>query len=330
MSFDTIRLDKGLYTSNKGFTKSLEEIDPSENYRGTQYEGLDAYQRQLKRFDIKVSGNSSDTVSKFFETTESSTLFPEFISRAIKTGIDENNVIDEIVATTTIIDSLDYRSIEATDFEKPIYTFEAINEGAYIPETVIKTKDKLTPLKKYGKSISASYEAIKSQKLDVFAIALKQIGKYISYCQLRDALDTLVHEAENDVESVSTGEVCYEDLLNIWSRLLPYNMNTIVAEADMAVKILQIPEFKDSQAGQSFHGTGNMVTPLGAKLITLPTKMLNGAISGFDKNYAIEKVQFGDVVTDFDKLIDRQIEKATVTSTTGFNTIISDARVSCY
>ncbi len=307
MSFDTIRLDKGLYTSNKGFTKSLEEIDPSENYRGTQYEGLDAYQRQLKRFDIKVSGNSSDTVSKFFETTESSTLFPEFISRAIKTGIDENNVIDEIVATTTIIDSLDYRSIEATDFEKPIYTFEAINEGAYIPETVIKTKDKLTPLKKYGKSISASYEAIKSQKLDVFAIALKQIGKYISYCQLRDALDTLVHEAENDVESVSTGEVCYEDLLNIWSRLLPYNMNTIVAEADMAVKILQIPEFKDSQAGQSFHGTGNMVTPLGAKLITLPTKMLNGAISGFDKNYAIEKVQFGDVVTDFDKLIDRQI-----------------------
>ena len=43
MTFDTLRLDKGLYTSEKGFTKSLEEIDPSKNYKGTELEGLDAY-----------------------------------------------------------------------------------------------------------------------------------------------------------------------------------------------------------------------------------------------------------------------------------------------
>ena len=63
MTFDTLRLDKGLYTSEKGFTKSLEEIDPSENYKGTELEGLDAYERQLKRFDIKVKGGNSDPVS---------------------------------------------------------------------------------------------------------------------------------------------------------------------------------------------------------------------------------------------------------------------------
>ena len=34
MTFDTIKLDKGLYTSDKGFTRSLEAIDPSENYKG--------------------------------------------------------------------------------------------------------------------------------------------------------------------------------------------------------------------------------------------------------------------------------------------------------
>lgn len=33
MSFDTLKLDKGLYTSSKGFTKALEEVDPSENYK---------------------------------------------------------------------------------------------------------------------------------------------------------------------------------------------------------------------------------------------------------------------------------------------------------
>ena len=42
MAFDNIKLEKGLYTTSKGFTKSLEELDPSENYRGTELEGLDA------------------------------------------------------------------------------------------------------------------------------------------------------------------------------------------------------------------------------------------------------------------------------------------------
>lgn len=59
MAFDNIKLDKGLYSTTKGFTASLEEIDPSDNYIGTELEGLDAYQRQLKRFDIKVSGKDS-------------------------------------------------------------------------------------------------------------------------------------------------------------------------------------------------------------------------------------------------------------------------------
>ena len=53
MAFDNIKLEKGLYTTGKSFTQALEEIDPSENYRGTSLEGLDAYERQLKRFDIK-------------------------------------------------------------------------------------------------------------------------------------------------------------------------------------------------------------------------------------------------------------------------------------
>ena len=73
-AFDNIRLEKGLYASGD-FTGALEKIDPSENYSGTALEGLDAYQRQLKRFDIKVSGRHSDCVEKFFATTTSTPLF---------------------------------------------------------------------------------------------------------------------------------------------------------------------------------------------------------------------------------------------------------------
>ena len=40
--FEDLKLEKGMYAhSGKSFTKVLESLDPSENYRGTPLEGLD-------------------------------------------------------------------------------------------------------------------------------------------------------------------------------------------------------------------------------------------------------------------------------------------------
>ena len=50
MAFDNLRLEKGMYRqSGKTFTQVLEELDPSENYRGTSLEKSDAFQRQFRR-----------------------------------------------------------------------------------------------------------------------------------------------------------------------------------------------------------------------------------------------------------------------------------------
>lgn len=62
--YENINLEKGMYQSGRSLTEILEEMDPSENYKGTALEGLDAFSRQLKRFDIKVSGKGSDTIEK--------------------------------------------------------------------------------------------------------------------------------------------------------------------------------------------------------------------------------------------------------------------------
>ncbi len=327
MTFDTLKLDKGLYTSEMGFTKSLEMIDPSENYKGTELEGLDAYERQLKRFDIKVKGANSDTISKFFQTTDSAVLFPEYIRRSVAAVVLQDNVVDDLVATTTVVDSLDYRSVqcEPVDSDKTLDSF--ISEGAFIPETSIKTNDTLTKLKKSGRSLVASYESIKSQRLDLFAVMLRQIGNYINSCQLAQALIALSYDGSKSVQAETKNAISYNDFITLYTELAPYEFNTIVAETDEFKKIINMSEFKDATAGLDFHGTGKPVTPLGAKLIHCKTNLLNGAVVAFDKNYALEKVQFGDIVTDYDKLIDRQIEMATVTSTVGFNRIVNPACV---
>lgn len=269
MSFDTIKLEKGLY-SGKGFSFNLEKLDPSENYRGTALEGLDAFSRQLKRFNIKVSGPNSDTIDKFFSTSDSAALFPEYISRAVATGRDETNVIPKIVAATTKIQGMDYRSIVSTpsDSDKSLMD---VGEGAFIPETNITTQENLITLKKRGRMLVASYEAIRFQRLDVFTVMLKQIGAYMATQQLNDAINVIINGDGNNnaCENLTTAAsaLAYSDLVDLWNSFAPYEMSTLIASPAMMSAMLNLTEFKDAAAGLNFHATGKMITPLGSELI---------------------------------------------------------------
>ena len=322
MSYDNIRIEKSLYTTGKSFTQALEALDPSENYKGTSLEGLDAYERQLKRFDIKVSGENCDTVSKFFQTSDSAALFPEFVSRSIKLGMREACTVDKIIATTSYIDSLDYRSISLED-TTDLVDFINVAEGSAFSDVKITVKDKLTKLKKYGKMISASYEAIKFQKLDLFSITLRRIGENMVYYEAYDALATIDKPTVNKI--TYTGETfTYDNLIDIYTMMKPYNLTTILVDPKSFARLLKLPEMRDANAGLDFQATGRMITPLGASLLHTP-ELEGGKIIGLDKNCALEMVQAGGVVTDYDKLIDRQLERAAVTCTAGFSKIFTEA-----
>lgn len=326
-TFETIKLDKGLYRSPLGINAELERIDPSENYNGTALEGLDAYERQLKRFDIKIKGKNSSPLEKFFQTSDSAALFPEYVSRAVRQGIEENCTIDSIIAARTDINGLDYRTIttSAPDFDDED---DFIAEGGEIPKTEIKTKENLVTLKKRGKMLVASYEALKFQRLDMFSIALKGIGAYLARAQVYDALKTIINGDGNSngakfIPLQNDGSLVFADLVNLWSSLYPYTMNTLVATPETAAKIVSLPEMRDAAAGLNFHATGKTVTPLGANLITVNRH--ENALIALDKNYALEMVTAGGIITDFDKLIDQQLERAAITQIYGFSKIFDDA-----
>lgn len=326
-NFETIKLDKGLYNTKKGFLNELESIDPSENYKGTALEGLDAFERQLKRFDIRLKGMNSSTVDKFFATTDSAVLFPEYVARAVRQGVEEGKNLDAIIATKTNINGLDYRTIASvpTADEKEL---REVEEGAAIPETVVHTQENLVTLKKRGRMLVASYEAIRFQRLDLFTVTLRQIGAYIARTQFKDAVKVLLEGDGNNnpataVAPITAGTLTYEDLIALWNSFSPYEMNTIIASPDITAKLLAMPEFRDAPAGLNFHGTGSMITPLGAKLIK--SADLDGQLIGLDKNYALEMVTAGGIMTDFDKLIDRQLERAAITQISGFSKIFADS-----
>lgn len=326
-NYDNIKLEKGLY-SGGNFTKTLESIDPSENYKGTALEGLDAYQRQLKRFGIKVSGSGSDVVEKFFRSSDSAVLFPEYVSRAVRQGLEQADILPGIVASTTLIDGMDYRSITSvpTEDEKEL---KIVKEGAFIPETTVHTKDNLVKLKKRGRSLVASYEAIRFQRLDLFTVTLRQIGAYISRTLLKDAVDVIINgdgaeNAASVVTSETAGTLTYSDLVNFWNGFDPYELNTVIAAPELMAQMLNMEQFRDAAAGLNFHGKGEMITPLGAKLLK-SSAVESGKIIGLDKTAALEMVKAGEVMTEYDKLIDRQLERAVISCTAGFAKIFDGA-----
>lgn len=328
-NYKNIKLEKGMYgVSGKTFTKVLEDIDPSSQYKGGDLDGLDAYQRQLKRFNIKVSGKYSDTVSKFFNRSETAALFPEYVSRAVWAGIAESVSLDNIVATTTYVDSLDYRSITAVPSNQNNSLTE-VEEGGAILETYIKTQQNLVKLNKRGRMLVTSYEAIQNQRLDLFNVTLKQIGVEIARSQISDAVDVLINGDGNgnqaDIISTATPNILtYSDLLQLWSLFSLHDMNTIVASPDMVLKMAELSEFQNPLTGLNFAGTGKLTTPIGANLIKSEC-VEAGTIIGLDKTCAIERVQYGDLLIEYDKLIDRQMERAAITCISGFSKIFKDA-----
>lgn len=326
--FENITIEKGMYQVKGGLTQALEALDPSENYAGTSLEGLDAFSRQLKRFDIRVSGRGSDCVEKFFQTSNSAALFPEYVSRAVYQGMERADILPNLVATVTDIEGMDYRSI-VSDASGEDKSLKVVAEGAYIPQTAVKTRENLVKLHKRGRMLVASYEALRFQRLDLFTVTLNQIGAYIARAQLKDAIGVLTdgdgnNNAAENVDAATSGAVTYDDLVKLWANMSPYELNTILAPTAEMQKILALPQMQDANAGLDFQGTGKMITPLGAALLHAP-EMEPGRIIGLDKNCALEMVQSGGVVTDYDKLIDRQLERAAITCTAGFAKIFTEA-----
>lgn len=314
--YNEIRLEKGLYNlAGKSFLQALEDIDPTENYNGTALGNLDAFERQLKRFDIKISGENCDRVEKFFVTTESAVLFPEFVRRAVTAGM-EDSVLSEMIAVKTVSDCNQYRGYSVT--ETADYSTNTA-EGAVLPETAIKESSVSVDLKKFGRLITASYEAVRMQRLDVFAITLRSIGKKLADAMVKSAIGVLKTDAAS--QSISGTTLAFGDLTALFGSFDSYDMTAIIASPKNVASIISMDQFGESIKVDE---RGNIILPFGTKLIK-SSQIDDKTIIGIDSRYALEFITSSELVMESDKLIDRQMDAFTVSCSLVFKKIMADA-----
>ena len=147
--------------------------------------------------------------------------------------------------------------------------------------------------------------------------------------QLGDAVNKILdasgeYVVGEDLIGGSAGELSYDALVDFWSVFHPYEMNAMLVSNSMMTKLLKLEEFKNPLTGLNFQGTGKFETPLGAKLLH-SSAVPNDCILGLDSRFALEMVQAGDICVEYDKLIDRQLERAAITAICGFSTLCEEA-----
>ena len=170
------------------------------------------------------------------------------------------------------------------------------------------------------------------------AVMLRQIGAQIQAQHVADAVDVLVNGDGNNNAATAyavgtspiggtSGTLTYDELVEFWAQFDPYEMNTMIAPTSGFLALLKLDELQNPLTGLNFQGTGKLENPLGAQLLRSDA-VASGKLLGLDRRYALEMVCAGDVSVEFDKLIDRQLERAAISSISGFAKICDNASAS--
>ena len=315
--YKNLKLEKGMYhITGKSFSEVLESMDPSSAYAETPLAGLDAYERQLKRFDIRVSGVHCDRVEKFFSTTDSAVLFPEFIRRAIRSGL-EQSVLSEIVAVHSLSESGEYQPAILSD--TTAYSTKT-TQGTALPTASYLEAASTVQLNKYGRSVHASYEAVRRQRLDAFGAILRAIGVRLSNGILLQGIAELEESNGSIVDVATTGQLTYPDLTNLYGAFSNFDMTTVLAAPSIAAKIMAMEQMQEMASTQP----NTILLPFGAQLRKC-AGMDTDYVVGLDRRFALEMITGSDLLLETDKLIDSQLDVITASLRVAFRVMLNEA-----
>lgn len=314
--YNDIKLDKTMYNiSGKSFSAVLSNLDPDENYTDTPLKGLDAFERQLKRFDIKISGNDCDTVAKFFTTSESAVLFPEFIRRQIKQGFDNEFIVSRSAASIINVDDNIYSVLSVDDDDKNDYVSEGKEMGLITVTTTSSSANK------YAKALKISYESIRQKRIDTFAVLLRQLGMSIAKSANANLVPT-IGEMFTDTVSVKEAAFSYNSLVDFWKTMSDFDMDTIFCSKQMYAKILGFSEIKNQISTGIDTDNSCIKTPFGVTIIPV-SGLETSCYYGFSSKYCYELVQSSDMIVETGKLITLQFDEIAASVMMGISKINS-------
>ncbi len=342
----------------KSFSAWLEDEDPSEEYAPNDPLGtMDAFERQLWLSNIRTKSDPArniyaHTVERFYMSDQpaSPILFPEYLNRTMRAVMLVPNVLSDIIAVTTGINSSSYRTIYLQDTVGQ-RRMSRVAAGGTLPRQRLTTGEKSITLEKYGLALEMDYEAVRRIQLDLFAVHLGRIAQQTMLDKSQDAINVAVNGDGSTIGAACTNwnlttldpgttasNLTYKAWLDWQMKPYPYQVNTVVAgeAAMLALLTLQFPNLNPSVLLAMLGEKG----PMPGKIdLNSSSASLFGAVNlvyfpyapsnillGLNKGNALEMVtEIGGNLTETDKIIDKQLNLVTLTEVVAFGMIINQA-----
>jgi HK97 family phage major capsid protein len=310
----------------------LEEMDPTpHDQSGKQEWPLDAFERQLMLFGIRSGEYNSITVQELFDG-RGMILAPEWVRRQIIRGMQLYADADDLVAVSTKVNGPSFQPLYIESPTEAGKSLAKFGQGASMPRVTILYRDKTISLNDYGRAFDFSYKVIQHSDLSELKVVLWYVGYNIQSDKV-GAVYNLIVDGDGAVgpshsvkaETAGYTNLTYDDLVELFVSFRPFKMTRIIVNTKVEAVILKLTEFKNPDAGFSFQRTGDVMTPLGAKIVVY-TGASDDYIAALDHRFAVKRGYNQELMIEHDKIIDRKIEQAAVSQELGYSVFLEDAR----
>lgn len=316
---------------------------------------LDAFERLMKEAGIITQAIPernifSSKVETFYRTNENRVLFPEYVARTLVQAMHQFPLYNYLVAQRTPIDSNVYKAsyLDLDDAKnKKATEMRRVTEASDLPVAKLRLGSTAVSFYKYGRAVEASYEALRRMDIELFKRHINRIGVDAASNKIEEIL-TVMKDGDGNNNAAPSHKVKDFDAQattitrTAWIKFLlkfyPYGANTVVANVDGLLQILEVlyPKFEVASKMDELLANGlNVKTTLPQGLIASTTLLyapeaakIGGkeAIYAFDRNNCIEELfEVGSSIQEADKFIKNQTETLTVSENSGFRKIFKDS-----
>lgn len=324
-----IKVTRETYLEAQSRGMTLSELLETGEYDPSQINSpLDAFERQLAAHEIRVGGKNPITVELFYQGAPA--LLPEFMMREIKRGQKMRPELEKLVASSSEISSSRYTPfyVNVTPHQSKL-SLRPIGDKAEIPTLTVAEQLHSITVPDYGITLKTSYKALRHRTTAQFKVLLWFIGFRLQADKMALVVDTIINGDGNDnaasaINTETSGNLTYADLISLWNEFFPFEMNTILCHKDLIKTILIMEEFKDPMAGFKFQSTGDIVSPLGSSLVRCDD-VASDLVIGLDNRFAVEEVVSQPLMVEYDKVIEQKLEEAVISESVAYAKVIKEA-----
>lgn len=278
---------------------------------------------------------SIDTIDNIFTLPDDSVrwLIPEIIRDALRLGLRKAPIWSQLIAAEQTVKGL---SVTAPHWNMSDAMPKFVGEGETIPFGNVSFGQKTFKVRKMARGIKIPYEVRQYVAISVISVYLQDFG-----VKLGQGLDSMLIDVLINGEQASGSEsapvvgvdtptsVAYLDMLRVWIRMARIGRNPVamIAGEQMAIDVLNLPEFKDRFTGTT-QSKLNVKTPIPTSTdFYIHASVPDDQLIVVDSSSAVIKYNAQPLLVETEKIVSNQTEATYASLTTGYAIVFRDARV---